>query len=138
MNGCDLTDRERFANTPYSNQMSHCQALYRFEDKLNETEEGCTWSRRDSVKCCTGFRSMWHRSAWKSPYRLSLTSPQSPQVWTQNSTNVWLAAGRFRSQRVERWAPLCFTPLSFLRSMLECSDLSMFRKVLKPSSTSAL
>ena len=51
---------------------------------------------------------------------------------------VWLNTDRSRPLRVE-CQPLPFsTPLSFGRSMLWCSGLSMFRKFLKPRSTSAL
>ena len=51
---------------------------------------------------------------------------------------AWLNTDRSRPWRVECW-PLPFsTPLSFRRSMLWCSGLSMLRKFLKPRSTSAL
>ena len=51
---------------------------------------------------------------------------------------VWLNTNCSRPWMVECW-PLPFsTPLSFRRSMLWCSGLSMFRKFLKPLSTSAL
>ena len=51
---------------------------------------------------------------------------------------VWLNTDRSRPWRVE-CRPLPFsTPLSFRRSMLWCSGLSVLRKFLKPLSTSAL
>ena len=51
---------------------------------------------------------------------------------------VWLNTDRPRPFRVE-CQPLPFsTPLSFRRSMLLCSGLSMFRKFIKPLGTSAL
>ena len=51
---------------------------------------------------------------------------------------VWLNTDHSRPWRVE-CRPLPFsTPLSFRRSVLWCSGLSMFRKFLKPLSTSAL
>ena len=51
---------------------------------------------------------------------------------------VWLNTDRSRPWRVE-CRPLPFsTPLSFRRSMLWCSGLSVLRKFLKPRSTSAL
>ena len=51
---------------------------------------------------------------------------------------VWLNTDRSRPWRVE-CRPLSFsTPLSFRRSMLWCSCLSVLRKFLKPLSTSAL
>ena len=51
---------------------------------------------------------------------------------------VWLKRDRSRPWRVE-CRPLPFsTPLCFRRSVLGCSGLPMFRKFLKPRSTSAL
>ena len=51
---------------------------------------------------------------------------------------VWLNTDRSQPWRVEcRLLPFS-TPLSFRRSMLWCSGLSMFRKFLMPPSTSAL
>ena len=51
---------------------------------------------------------------------------------------AWLNTDRSRPWRVEcRLLPFS-TPLSFRRSMLWCSGLSMFRKFLKPLSTSVL
>ena len=51
---------------------------------------------------------------------------------------AWLNTDRSRPLRVE-CRPLPFsTPLSFRRSMLWCSGLSVLRKFLKPLSTSAL
>ena len=51
---------------------------------------------------------------------------------------VWLNTDRSRLWRVERRPLPLSTSLSFTRSMLSCSGLSMFRKFLKPRSTSAL
>ena len=51
---------------------------------------------------------------------------------------VWLNTDRCQPWKVECW-PLPFsTPLSFRRSVMWCSGLSMFRRFLKPLSTSAL
>ena len=51
---------------------------------------------------------------------------------------VWLNTGCFWPRRVERqWLPFC-SALSFMWSMLWCCGLSMFRKFLKPLSTSAV
>ena len=51
---------------------------------------------------------------------------------------VWLNTDRSRPRRVECRPLPSSSPLSFRRSMLCCSGLSMFRKFLKPRSTSAL
>ena len=51
---------------------------------------------------------------------------------------VWRNTGCFWPRRVERqWLPFC-SALSFMWSMLWCCGLSMFRKFLKPLSTSAV
>ena len=71
----------------------------------------------------------------EKPIRASLrsVSQQSPQGCPQNSGNVWLNTDRSRPWRVE-CRPLSFsTPLSFRRSMLCCSGLSVFRKFLNAS-----
>ena len=51
---------------------------------------------------------------------------------------VWLNTDHSWPRRVECQLLPFSTPLSFGRSMLRCSGLSMFRKFLKPLSTSAL
>ena len=87
------------------------------------------------------FSSRWHRSDQKGPYMLCPISQQSRLPKAAFETVpifVWLSTDHSRPRRVEYW-PLPFsTPLSFRRSMLWCSGLSMFSKFLKPLSTSAL
>ena len=70
---------------------------------------------------------------------LCSVSQQSPQVAHETvPIFVWLNTDHFRPWRMECW-PLPFsTPLFFRRSVLWCSGLSIFRKFLKPLSTSAL
>ena len=85
------------------------------------------------------FSSRWHRSVRKGPYVLRPTSSSLPKVALETvPIFAWLNTDRSRPWRVE-WRPLPFsTPLYFRRSMLWCSGQSMFRKFLKPLSTSAL
>ena len=71
-----------------------------------------------------------------APPRLSAVSPRLPSKQCQYF--VWLNTDRSRPWRME-CRPLPFsTPLSFRRSLLRCSSLSMFRKFPKPLSTYAL
>ena len=90
-------------------------------------------------RCSFSFSWRWHCSARKGPYALRPVSQQSPQGCLRNSANICLVVhDRSRPWRVE-CRPLPFsTPLSFRRSMLWCSGLSMLRKFLKPLSTSTL
>ena len=85
------------------------------------------------------FSSRWHCRGRKGPYALRPVSQQFPQVVLETvPIFVWLNTDRSRPWRVEcRQLPFS-TPLSFRRSMLWCSGLSMFTMLLKPLSTSAL
>ena len=85
------------------------------------------------------FSSRWHCSARKDPYALRPVSQQSPQGCPRNSANVCLAEHRSFSTLEVECRPLPFSTLLFFRrSVLRCSGLSVFRKFLKPLSTSAL
>ena len=85
------------------------------------------------------FSSKWHHSARKGYTRSVPFLCGLPKVALETVPMfVWLNTDRSRPRRVE-CRPLPFsTPLSFRRSVLWFSDLSMFRKFLKPLSTSAL
>ena len=87
------------------------------------------------------FSSRWHRSARKGLYALRPVSQLSLQGCPRNRGNnlfAWLNTVRSRPWGVQYRSLPFSTPLSFRRSVLWRSGLSMFRKFLKPRSTSTL
>ena len=88
---------------------------------------------RRSFSFSFSFNSRWHHSTRKGPYALrpSLSSLQKVALETV-PIFVWLNTDNSRPWRVE-CRPLPFsTPLSFRRSVLWCSGLSVLRKFFKP------
>ena len=113
------------------NHFSPTRGSFSFQEPASPIQ---THKQTVSVSAQDGIVELGKAHTLSAPYLSSL-----PKIALETVPMfVRLNTDRSRPQRVECW-PLPFsTPLSFRRSVLWCSGLSMFRKFLKPLSTSAL
>ena len=87
-------------------------------------------NKQPSLSFCSRRQCLGNAHMCSAPSLSSL-----PKVAPKTVPSVCLNTDHFQPQRVEYWPLPFFTPLSFRRSMLWCSGLSMFRKFHKPPST---